>query len=138
MTTHQHEDLIGDAERDAVACLLHRISAAWADHDAATFSKVFTEDGTMILPGVHCKGRAEIEKFMAGAFAGPYRGTRVTGTPFELRPLSPDTCLMLTRGGVLAPGEESVVEGRGVRASWLAVRGEDGWRLAAYQNTPLT
>ncbi|MBM0207233.1 SgcJ/EcaC family oxidoreductase [Micromonospora sp. NPDC051227] len=125
-----------DAEQAAVAAVPQRIVEAWAEHDADAFAAQFAEDGTMILPGLYCKGRTEIRDFIATAFAGPYRGTRVTGQPFEVRFLSPDTALLLTEGGVLAEGESDVAPERAIRASWLLNRQEGRWLLAAYQNSP--
>ena len=90
----------------------------------------------MVLPGHFRKGRDEIRAFMAQGFAGPYKGTRVTGQCLDVRFLGPDVALLLTAGGVLAPGETEVAAERAIRASWLLVRTPEGWRLAAYQNSP--
>lgn len=125
-----------DADRAAVAGLTQRVVAAWAAHDAEAFAAVFTADGSMIMPGVHHKGRQEIQDFMAAAFAGPYRGTQVTGTPFDMRFLAPDVALLLTEGGVIAAGESELRPESTIRASWLAVRQDGEWLLAAYQNSP--
>ncbi|WP_217628278.1 SgcJ/EcaC family oxidoreductase [Micromonospora nigra] len=135
--TEQTEPAVTDADKAAVAGLTQRIVTAWAGQDADAFARVFTEDGTMILPGVYCRGRQEIQAFMTGAFAGPYQGTRVTGQPFDVRFLGADIALLLTQGGVMAPGETEVAPERGVRASWLAVKRQGEWQLAAYQNSPL-
>ncbi|MDO8145896.1 MULTISPECIES: SgcJ/EcaC family oxidoreductase [unclassified Isoptericola] len=113
-----------------------RIIRAWAAHDADAFADVFTEDGTMILPGSFATGRAAIREFMQRAFAGPYRGTQVSGTPFQVRYLSQDIALMLTEGGVARAGADAVADDDAVRASWLLVREDQGWKLAAYQNSP--
>ncbi|MGK4584686.1 SgcJ/EcaC family oxidoreductase [Kitasatospora sp. HPMI-4] len=122
--------------KEAVAVLPQRIIAAWAKHDAEAFAAVFTEDATMVLPGVYCKGQAAIRSFLDDAFRGAFKGTRVTGTPIDLRFLSESAAVLVTEGGVLAPGESTVHPDRKIRASWIAVRNGDQWRLAAYQNSP--
>lgn len=125
-----------DADQAAVASLTQRVVAAWAYHDADAFASVFTEDATMILPGVYRKGADEIRAYMTEAFAGRYQGTQVTGKPIDLRFLAPDVAILLTAGGVLHQGESDVADERAIRASWLVVKRDGQWRLAAYQNSP--
>ncbi|MEV0001803.1 SgcJ/EcaC family oxidoreductase [Micromonospora sp. NPDC050980] len=120
----------------AAQAVPQRIVAAWKNNDADAFAATFTEDGSMILPGVYLAGRDKIRSFMADAFAGPYAGTQVFGEPISLRPLSENVVLVITRGGVLAPGDTEVAEERSIRATWTLTRDGDGWALAAYQNTP--
>ncbi|HZN18992.1 MAG TPA: SgcJ/EcaC family oxidoreductase [Micromonosporaceae bacterium] len=115
---------------------MRRIVTAWADHDAEAFAAAFTEDATMILPGQYRKGRDQIRDFMAAGFAGPYRGTQVTGEPLDFRYLAEDVALLLTVGGVLAPGQREVSAGQAIRASWLLAERDGRWLLAAYQNSP--
>lgn len=124
------------AEVVAAAALPARIVAAWAAHDSAAFAAVFAADGSMILPGLHLSGRDAIAAFMARAFTGPYRGTRVVGTPFDARVLAPGVVLLLTEGGVIPDGRSELPEGAAVRASWLVVERDGRWQLAAYQNSP--
>ena len=54
-----------EADQAAVAAIPQHVVAAWADHDADAFAGAFTEDGTLILPGLFLKGREEIRSHMA-------------------------------------------------------------------------
>ena len=120
-----------------LAAVPGRLVSAWAANDAEAFSQLFIQDGTMILPGVYKKGRDDIRKHMEAGYAGPYKGTSVTGTPLEIKPLGSAAYAVITVGGVLAPGEEEVSTEQAIRASWILVRDDDGtWRRAGYQNCP--
>ena len=123
-------------DQAAVAALTQRVIAAWAYQDADGFADVFTEDGTMILPGSYAKGREEIRAYLKDAFADQYKDTQVTGRPLDIRFFGPDVGLLLTRGGVLAAGESEVSDDQSIRASWFVVKEDGEWKLAAYQNSP--
>lgn len=136
MTTTDETPAVLDSDKAAVASLTQRVVAAWAYHDADAFASVFTEDGTMILPGVYRKGRDQIKQYMVEAFAGKYRGTQVTGKPVDIRFFTPEVGVLLTMGGVLESGETEVTSSSAIRASWLVVKTSGQWQLAAYQNSP--
>lgn len=123
-------------EQAAVAAVPGRIVAAWAAHDAEAFGEVFTADGTMILPGVFLQGNEAIRDYMADAFTNVYQGTQVTGQPISARFLGPEVGLLITQGGVLGPGQNKVSDDQAIRATWLLIKQDGQWRLAAYQNTP--
>jgi len=123
-------------EKEALSVPL-RLVAAWAKNDAAGVAEVFTEDGVLLLPGdVYKRGRAEIQAFMAAAYAGPFKGTGVTGRPVDVRFASDDVALLRTHGGILAPGETEIDPELAVRSTWVTVKKDGQWQLAAYQNSP--
>ncbi|MFK0252773.1 SgcJ/EcaC family oxidoreductase [Streptomyces sp. NPDC090445] len=127
-----------DKDLAAIAEVPERMMAAWAAQDAAAVAALFTEDATMILPGdVYKKGRAEVEGFMAFGYAGPFKGTRVFGAPKDLRFVGADTAVLITQGGVLAPGETTVAPEREIRATWVLAKQDGQWFIAAYQNSPV-
>ncbi|WP_103513055.1 SgcJ/EcaC family oxidoreductase [Streptomyces sp. SM13] len=136
MTTQTVENTVTEADRADIAALPQRIVAAWAAHDADAFAEAFTPDGSMIIPGVFQKGREAIRAFMAQAFEGPFKGTRVVGTPADLRFANSESGILITQGGILAPGESEPSAERAVNASWVVVKREGRWYLAAYQNSP--
>ena len=136
MTTAAVRTTPSAGDQAAVAHIPQRIIAAWAAHDADAFADVFTENGTMILPGLFRKGKDEIRAFMAGAFAGPYNGTRVTGQPISIEFFSAEAGVLITQGGVMHGSETEVSDERAIRASWVVVKEDGQWKLAAYQNSP--
>ena len=127
---------VSSADQAAVAAIPQQLLTAWVRQDAASIADLFTDDGTLILPGVLRKGRADIEAYFGDAFANQYAGTQVVGTPIGLRFFGADTALLLSSGGVLAAGESEVSDAQAIRASWLVVRENGQWQLAAYQNSP--
>lgn len=127
---------ISERDRLAVAELPKKVMTAWAEHDADAFAGLFTEAGTMILPGVFLKGRTAVRDFLTEAFEGPYRGTRVVGSPIDMRFSTSVSGLLVTRGGILAPGESEPSRERAVHATWVVVRPGTEWQLASYQNSP--
>jgi uncharacterized protein (TIGR02246 family) len=124
------------AQMAEIAAVPGRLVSAWAAHDADAFADLFIEDGSLIMPGVYKKGRGEIREFMAAGYAGPYKGTSVTGTPLEVKRLGTASVALVTVGGVLAPGEKEVSTEQAIRASWILVKDDGTWRLAVYQNCP--
>lgn len=127
---------IPGTDRADITAVPARMVAAWAAHDADAFADLFAPDGTLILPGVYRKGRDQIREFMTTAYAGPYRGTRVTGTPIDIKVLGEGAVAVLTEGGVLAPGATELSDDAAIRASWILVKREGRWQLAVYQNCP--
>ncbi len=114
-----------------------RLIAAWSKNDGYGVAKSFTEDGILILPGdVLKKGRDEVGAFMTAAYAGPFKGTGVTGRPVDLRFVSDTVALIRTHGGILAPGETEIDEELAVRSTWVVVKRDNEWQLAVYQNSP--
>src|SRR6476469_4719314 len=75
------------AEQAAIAAVPARMVSAWAAHDADAFADLFVQDGSMMLLVVYKEGHDDIRSFMAAGFAGPYKGTQVTGQPLEMKPL---------------------------------------------------
>jgi uncharacterized protein (TIGR02246 family) len=124
------------ADQAAIAAVPARMVAAWAAHDADAFAELFTEDGTMMLPGVYKKGRDAIREYMAAEYAGAYQGTTVTGTPLEIKPLRAGAVALVTQGGVIPAGETELPDDAAIRASWILVKRNRKWLLAVYQNCP--
>jgi uncharacterized protein (TIGR02246 family) len=125
-----------DTDRQAILNVLAALYKAWEANDAEAFVADYTDDATVVQPGVYKKDREEIRATMAAAFAGPLSGSRATDHPAAVRFLTGDTAVVISEGGIIFPGQEAVASERLVRATWVLVRRGDAWRIAAYHNSP--
>jgi uncharacterized protein (TIGR02246 family) len=123
-------------DQQAIRDVLTRLYQAWEAGDADAFVADYTEDATVVQPGVYKRDREEIRTTMAAAFAGPLSGSRATDDPAAIRFLTNDTALVISEGGIIFPGQDTVASEGLVRASWVLVRRDGGWRIASYHNSP--
>jgi uncharacterized protein (TIGR02246 family) len=117
---------------------LTRLAAAWNDGDAGAYADLFTPDATyVIFDGTVVSGRAAIEEGHRALFAGPLRGFRMEPptAAVPVRYLGADVAHVLATGGTRPPGQEETPADRASVVSFVLVRGEDGWKIAAFQNT---
>jgi uncharacterized protein (TIGR02246 family) len=125
-----------DADRQAVLEPLAALYRAWEANDAEAFVADYTDDASVIQPGVYEKDREQIRTAMAAAFAGPLNGSRVASRPLNVRFLTGDTAIVVSEDGIIFPGQDAVASERLVRATWVLVRRDGGWRIANYHNSP--
>ena len=125
-----------DADRQVVLDVLARLYQAWEAGDAEAFVADYTGDASVIQSGVYEKDREEIRTTMAAAFAGPLSGSRATDHPSAIRFLTDDTAVVISEGGIIFPGQDAVASEGLVRATWVLVRRDGGWRIASYHNSP--
>ncbi|MEU1586959.1 SgcJ/EcaC family oxidoreductase [Micromonospora sp. NPDC005710] len=127
---------LSGADQAAIAAVPGRLVKAWAAQDAQAFADIFVDNGSMLLPGVYRQGKDNIRDFMSTAFGGPFKGTRVTGTPVEIKQLAPGAVALITEGGVIPAGETTLPDRAAIRASWILVNHDGEWLLSVYQNCP--
>jgi uncharacterized protein (TIGR02246 family) len=95
-------------------------------------------DATVALPGdTYLRGRQAIRDWMARAFEGKWRGTRVLGRPLEIKYVNDDIIVMFSQGGAYRPGETEVSADDAIRGMWVFTRQGPGWTIIAYENTPV-
>ena len=124
------------ADESAARAVVDNIGKAWAANDANAFADAYTVDGTMILSGDRfMQGRETIRTMATQQFASAHRGTTLLQNIVEVRALGSDAAVVITEGGVLAPGETAPAPERAIRATWVLQKQADEWLIAAYQNT---
>ena len=92
---------MSDEIPDTVERFLERFRQAWDAGDARAFAAQFTEDATyVIFLGEALIGREEIEKNHVDVFGRWQKGTKMAIKAVRVRPLGPNTCSVLTVGGI--------------------------------------
>ncbi|MFC7382149.1 SgcJ/EcaC family oxidoreductase [Sphaerisporangium rhizosphaerae] len=116
--------------------------AAWAGGDANAFADGYAEDATVVLPGVHLSGRADIRARMGDAFAGPLKHSQRIHQVRGIRTLGPagspgdHAVIVLTRSATVFAGEAEPPADRWELATWTLSRRDDRWLVEAYHSSP--
>jgi uncharacterized protein (TIGR02246 family) len=123
------------AEDKAVLGVLDSMYSAWAAGDADGIARHYTEDASVVMAGVYDAGREAVRAFFTAGFAGRLKGSTTIDEPQEVRFYGADTAVVISVGGIVLAGQDSVM--RQVRATWTLVRQDGGWLIAAYANAPV-
>jgi uncharacterized protein (TIGR02246 family) len=124
------------ADEAAVRDLYQELMDGWNRGSGDAFATAFTDDGDLVaFDGTHFKGREEIAPFHQELFDKWMKGTRLVGRVEDVRFLSPDVVLMHAIGGTVMRGKSEPSPERASIQTLVAVRQDDKWRLAAFQNT---
>ncbi|MEU9826060.1 SgcJ/EcaC family oxidoreductase [Micromonospora chersina] len=126
-----------NGEEGAVLTAPLRIRAAWGDNDADAFAGLFIENGSLLIGDTQLNGREEIRAYMAKAFAGGWKGTRLTEQPRDIRLIADEVAVAITEGGIVRPGEDGLDPLNEERAMWVLVKRDGDWRVAARQTSPI-
>lgn len=133
-TNARGEDANGDENR-AIRDLTERLSEAWNANDGRRYAALFTEDCDYIaFDGTRLKGRDENARHHDALFQTVLRGSRLQYTTTDVRFLAPDVALMHADGSVLMSWQRHLPESRRSIQTYVVVRREGTWRIAAFQN----
>lgn len=120
----------------AVRAVLEAQLTAWAAGDGAAFAATVTEDSDLIaFDGTHLVGRQEIASFMQMQFDTVLAGIQVVAEPVRIRFIGDDSVVMITRGGVIFPGEIEVPAERDSIQTFVLTKQDGRWLVEAFQNT---
>jgi uncharacterized protein (TIGR02246 family) len=127
---------VNEADEQAIRALIDLQVTGWDAADPDTYASVFTPDADYVtFLGSRHEGREAIASSYALLF-NKLHGTRLRIQIIKLRYLAPDVALIQARAAVVRQ-QDSRWNRRGERVNTsIAVRTDDGWRLAASQNTP--
>jgi uncharacterized protein (TIGR02246 family) len=127
---------MSDGVEDAVRRLYREILEGWNADDAQAFAAPFADDGAVIgFDGSEIVGRTAIAEAMAAIFADHATGSYV-GIVRSVRLLGPGAALLRAISGVVPAGERDLKPELNAVQSLVAQRGDSGWRVVLYHNTP--
>jgi uncharacterized protein (TIGR02246 family) len=119
------------ADEAEIRGLLDKINRAWARGDATAYASFHTPDADLVdFRGTHARGREAIVKLLQPAFDGVLKNTRVEARIVAFRFLSPQVAVFHTEGKIVPTGADSI-------QTFVATRADQGWLIAAFQNTRL-
>jgi len=108
----------------------------WNNQDAAGMASLFCEDGnTTGFDGSQLNGRQQIETGLAQVFAD-HKTARYVWKVKEVRFLNPGTALLRAIAGMVPPGKKEINPATNAIQSLIAVKENDDWKIALFQNTP--
>jgi uncharacterized protein (TIGR02246 family) len=124
------------ADERAVRAVFDATSMAWADGDADAFVEAYAENATVILPGVHLRGKADIRASMGDAFAGPLKDSRRIHAVRDVRFLGDEVAIVITASVTALPGEADPPAERREMATWVLSKGDGRWLVEGYHSCP--
>jgi uncharacterized protein (TIGR02246 family) len=130
-----HSASVNRADEVAIRALIDRQVKGWDTGDPEAYASVFTPDADYVtFLGSRHKGREAIALFYAPLFKKLLHGSRLRTQITHLRYLTPDVALIQARAAVTKQVRRWNRRADRVNTS-IAVRTDDGWLLAASQNT---
>jgi uncharacterized protein (TIGR02246 family) len=120
----------------AISALHHQLLECWNWRSAADFAALFTTDGNVIgFDGSQVNGRVEIESHLHSIFTD-HEPAEYVGKIREVRLLAPDVAILRAVAGMVPPGQTDLDPAVNTIQTLVAVKRDEVWRIALYQNTP--
>lgn len=116
---------------EAVLATFKTMSDAWSLMDAARFAACYADDATVIGPGIYLRGKDDIDRSMAIAFAGPLKDSLRPHSAQSVRFLSGDTAVVVTESATILPGEAEAPPDLQHLVTWILTRHDGQWLVEA-------
>lgn len=133
------DDAVGrhaDADANEVRALYRATMDGWNQGSAEAFAAPFTADADFVaFDGARFRGKDEIIRFHAPLFDKWLKGTRLVGDVTDVRFVAPDVAIVHALGGTVMRGKDKPSPERDSIQTLVAVKRDDRWQLAAFQNT---
>ena len=120
----------------AVRAVIAQTERAFNTHDPDLLVAPMADDVVTVgVNGARMMGRAAVLDAARAGFAGPLRDQYARYDVAHVSFPRPDVALVHKDATATDPDGTPVGVGHAMRALYVLVRGDDGWRIAARQNT---
>jgi uncharacterized protein (TIGR02246 family) len=124
------------ADEAPIRSLYHNLLNAWNKRDAHAFAALLTLDGNVVgFDGSQMNGQSEVESTLSQIFTD-HQTAAYVGKVREIRFLAPDVAVLRAVSGMVPPGGSDINPAVNTIQSLVAVKVDNQWRIALYQNTP--
>lgn len=124
------------SDENEVRALYRNLLDSWNRRSAGDYAAAFAEDGHVIgFDGSQMSGQAEIASTLQQIFADHPTAPYVSKVR-EVRLLSPDVAILRAVVGMVPPGQSDLNPQLNAIQTLVAVKRDDKWRIALFQNTP--
>ena len=108
----------------------------WNSQNATGMASLFTMDGNAIgFDGSQMNGSEQIETELKQVFAD-HQTAKYVWKVRESRFLNSETALLRAIAGMVPPGKKEINPATNAIQSLIAIKQNDIWRIALFQNTP--
>jgi uncharacterized protein (TIGR02246 family) len=119
----------------AVRALYDELLYAWNRRDAKAFAQLFSPTGAIVgFDGSEVE-ICDVERHLEPIFAD-HDTAEYVGKVRDVEQLTDDVVLLRALAGMVPPDEDDVNPATNATQSMVAVRAEEGWEIALFQNTP--
>ena len=119
-----------------VGLLYQELLKRWNNRRASEMTDLFAEDGNLVgFDGSQINGRSEARTVLSQIFAN-HQTAAYLGIIKEVRLLSPDVAILRAVAGMVPPGESDINPEVNAVQTLVAVKQQNNWIIALFQNTP--
>jgi uncharacterized protein (TIGR02246 family) len=119
-----------------ITTLYRALLDAWNARDAGRYASIFAVDGHVVgFDGSQVDGCDAIESSMRQIFEHHKTGT-YAGIVRELQQLAPGVAMLRAVAGMTPYGEQDLKPELNAIQTLVAVKQDESWRIAMFQNTP--
>ena len=139
MNQNSHTLSSATDDKAAIRSLYQQLMDGWNAASGYAFAAPFEEDGDLVgFDGTHIKGRQEIASFHQHLFDMFLKGSRLIGKVRSMRFLTSNVAVMHAVGGTVMAEQSDLKPERNSVQTLVAVKRNEKWSLAAFQNTRAT